>query len=128
MTAVATLGGSGRLGQRVVRGLLERNCSIRALSHRGPVDGADPRVTVVHGDVHDPAAMASLLNGVELVVSTLGNASALVPDICSTAIRHLMPVMQARSIHRIVSTTGSAARLDQEAGANIPGSRRAAPC
>lgn len=116
MTVVALLGGSGRLGGRVLDLLCAQGCQIRALIHRSRISGPTVQVTQVHGDVHDPAAVAELLDGASMVVSTLGAAGLPTMDVCSAAMRNLMPVMTERSIMRIVTTTGSAAQLDSEVG------------
>lgn len=116
MTTVALLGGSGRLGARVLAALRARNCDVRALAHRSAIGGSDRQVTIVRGDVHDRGDLARLLDGADMVVSTLGSANESVPDICSTAIANIVPLMSARKMTRIVSTTGSAARLDSEIG------------
>jgi len=116
VTAVALLGGSGRLGGHVLERLLNAGCSVRALCHRNALAIADPGIELVHGDARDPSTYATLLDGAELVVSTLGNASAPVPDVCSGAIACLVTAMRERGLQRIVSTTGSAARLDREIG------------
>lgn len=116
LTVVAVLGASGRLGSHVVSRLASRNCSIRALIHRNDVASRSLDFTVVRGDVHDCESLAGLLKGVDVVVSTLGNAGAPTPDVCSTAVANLIPLMHTNGIDRIVSTTGSAARLDTEEG------------
>lgn len=121
------LGGSGRLGARVVARLLASGCQVRALVHNGTI-AADGDLTIVKGDVHDPASLSTLLNEADAVVSTLGNQGAPVANICATAMANLTPLMTERRIRRIVSTTGSAARLDAEIGVEHPwlASRRAA--
>ncbi|TCR67898.1 NAD(P)H-binding protein [Rhizobium sp. BK376] len=116
MTVIALLGGSGRLGCRVYDRLRARGCHIRVLAHKSRIAGDAPHVTQVHGDVHDPAIVAELLDGASMVVSTLGAAGSPTMDVCSAAMRNLIPVMTERSITRIVTTTGSAARLDLEVG------------
>jgi hypothetical protein len=60
------------------------------------------------------------MDGADIVVSTLGSADASHPDVSSTAIGHVITAMRARSIKRILSVTGSAARLDREIGSEHP--------
>ena len=116
MTTVALLGGSGRLGQYVINRLVDRGYAVRALVHRSTLQIAPGKVETVGGDVYDPASLAKLLDGAGVVVSTLGSAAAPVPDVCTAAVRNLIPLMAGRGIERLVSTTGSAARLDSEKG------------
>ena len=115
MTVVAVLGGSGRLGSRVVNLLTQRNLPIRALVHRSDLQ-SNRGVTCIPGGARDPRSLAELLDGATCVVSTLGNLGSPVPDVCASATSNLIPLMIARRIKRIISTTGSAARLDSEIG------------
>jgi len=120
MTCIAMLGGSGRLGRHIVESLLLHGYQIRALAHRQPLSCSQPNLTVVAGDVRDPAIVQELLQGATAVVSSLGSAQAAVPNICSTAATHLIPAMRARGIERVIATTGSAAREDREIGSEPP--------
>jgi putative NADH-flavin reductase len=119
MTCVALLGGTGRLGTQVLGQLLNRGFDVRMLVHR-----REPRplgdVRIVRGDARDGQAIATLMDGADIVVSTLGSADASHPDVSSTAIGHVITAMRARSIKRILSVTGSAARLDREIGSEHP--------
>jgi uncharacterized protein YbjT (DUF2867 family) len=58
-------GATGRVGRRVVSGLLERGDQVRALvrdqADAGPPDG----VELVSGDLRDPAGFAQKLDGVD---------------------------------------------------------------
>ena len=117
---VAVLGSSGRLGRHVVAELLQRGSCVRALIHRNNPFDQDARLAVVTGDVHDASAIASAIDCVDAVIATLGSAEALVKDVSSAAMQHLIPVMLSFGIRRIVSVTGSAARLDVEIGCEHP--------
>lgn len=120
MSLVAVLGGSGNLGRHVVRGLLDEGHQVRALVHRHTPGLTHRDLVIVHGDVHDDGAVRTLVEGASAVVSTLGSAQSPVPDICSAAIRNLIPAMRTANIARIVVTTGSAAREDREVGREHP--------
>jgi putative NADH-flavin reductase len=115
VTVVALLGGSGRLGSWVLDHLLAGGNTVRALVHRNGL-AAGSRIVSMRGDVHEVASLAKLLDGATMVVSTLGAAGSPTADVCSAAVRNLVPLMTSRGITRIVTTTGSAARLDAEIG------------
>jgi hypothetical protein len=100
--------------------LLQRDFKVRLLVHRTPPEAHGARIDIIHGDVHAPAVIDALLRGADCVVATLSSAQAAIPDVSSTAIGHLVPTMRALGIERIVSTTGSAARQDQEVGSEHP--------
>jgi putative NADH-flavin reductase len=77
-------------------------------------------VLSIRGDARDGQAVAALIDGADVVISTLGSADAAHPDVSSAAIRHVIRAMETRAIKRIVSVTGSAARLDSEIGCEHP--------
>lgn len=115
MTRVALLGGSGRLGSHLLPRLLAAGCEVSALVHRSSVS-TSPSIRLVSGDVHDRGALERLVEDADVIVSTLGSAGAPIPDVSSAAVGNLLPLMNERKIDRIVTTTGSAARLDSEIG------------
>jgi nucleoside-diphosphate-sugar epimerase len=62
-------GGSGRIGRRVERKLLERGYAVRSLVRRRRTEGhAHPRLELVEGDILDQEAMKRLLPGCSFVV------------------------------------------------------------
>ncbi|WP_259669568.1 MULTISPECIES: NAD(P)-dependent oxidoreductase [unclassified Rhizobium] len=128
MTCVAILGGSGRLGSRIVANLIRQKMQVRALVHSHGLAAAESDYTAVYGDAHDPSAIRALLTGADAVISTLGSAGAQIADVTSAAVRNLIPEMTALEITRIVSVTGSAVRDDIEVGREHPhmAERRAA--
>lgn len=120
MSVVAVLGGSGRLGQHVVRELLNGGHQVKALVHRHALDCSHPNLATIAGDVHDADAIRALVRGCSIVASFVGNAEAPVPDVCSAATKNLILAMREANLARIVVTTGSAAREDRETGNEHP--------
>ena len=68
---ILVAGGTGRLGARVVRRLVEHGESVRVLSRGIVAADLPPDVEVVHGDVRRPPDLASALDGATLVVSAV---------------------------------------------------------
>jgi uncharacterized protein YbjT (DUF2867 family) len=69
---VLVVGGTGALGGRVVRELVNRGRSVRALVREGS-DGSrltDQGVEIVRGDLVDPASLEPALDGVDALVTT----------------------------------------------------------
>lgn len=60
------------------------------------------------------------MDGADVVVLTLGSADVAHPDVSSTAIGHVIAAMRVHALARVVSVTGSAARLDREIGSEHP--------
>jgi uncharacterized protein YbjT (DUF2867 family) len=82
VTAVTVLvtGATGRLGPHVVRDLLDRGCSVQALTRRSRADLAGmlpEEVTLVHGDLEDLDRLRDLLGAVEDVVLITPHAPAM---------------------------------------------------
>lgn len=70
---ILVVGGTGRLGTRVVSRLCQRGMPVRVLS-RGltPLPGTlRTDVEVVRGDVRDPASLEAPMEGVDVVVSAM---------------------------------------------------------
>jgi putative NADH-flavin reductase len=116
VTTVALLGGTGRLGRFVLAGLLTRQLAVRMLVRSSNASSPRDSVAVIRGDVHNRDAIEAVISGSDMVLSALGSAGEPIADASSTAVTNLVPFMKARGLSRIVSVTGSAARLDSEIG------------
>ncbi len=66
MSTAAVFGASGKLGRAVIAALERRGYGVRALVHRTPVTGRS--VTSVSGSIVDPAAVAQVVQGADIVV------------------------------------------------------------
>lgn len=104
---VAVLGGSGRVGGRVVDLLARRGHRVTALSRTPPAGLADG-VEGVGVDARDPAALATALRGAALVVSALSGPVA-------AATRSLVPAMGQAGLRRCV-VVGTAGVLPLDGG------------
>lgn len=103
---IAVIGGTGKSGQYLVQTLLQRGYSLRLL-HRHP-ENLPPfpsEVDVIKGDARDEAAIYQLLEGCNVVISTLGQPAGE-PPIFSTATRHILGAMTRWGIGRYIVITG----------------------
>ncbi len=73
---VALAGGTGTLGSRVLPRLLERGHEVRLLVRRPATAAAGPRVTLVEGDLLDPAAVQAWAAGAEVALHLASALSA----------------------------------------------------
>jgi uncharacterized protein YbjT (DUF2867 family) len=109
---IAVLGATGRTGQVLVAELLRRGHEVTVLARTparlGVTEGS---VRVVTGSSTDADALASLLEGAEAVVSTLGPTSRDSTVMSDTA-RVLVPVMQQLGIRRYVGVSGMGVDMD----------------
>ena len=69
---VFVTGASGFVGTAVVEELLSRSYGVNALTNRRDVKAAGERLTVVKGDLFDPAALAKGMAGCSAVIHLVG--------------------------------------------------------
>jgi len=65
MSTVLVIGATGRVGRHVVAGLLAAGVSVRALVRTPSAAGLPAEVSVVAGDLHDPASVRRAAAGVD---------------------------------------------------------------
>lgn len=118
---LAILGGTGRTGRLLIDMALAAGYELRVLA-RDPsrLHRQDPRLTPVQGDARDPAALATLLEGVDAVLSGLGPVRGETGDkakvgVMTGAAQALAQAMPQAGVTRLVTLTG--------AGVHQPGDR-----
>lgn len=72
LNRVLVVGGTGHLGKKVIRALLDRNKRIRALVRPGSDASALEKLTVeiVRGDMMDPASLKPAMEGMDALITT----------------------------------------------------------
>jgi putative NADH-flavin reductase len=117
---LAIFGATGRTGRHLVVQALDRGHELRLLARRpGKVVVSDLRLSVVIGDVLEPAACHQVVDGAEAVVSTIGPGDTVRPTtVYSAGTTNVVRAMRAAGVPRLVcvSSTGPVMRAD-------PGSR-----
>lgn len=115
---IALLGGTGRTGQLLLKALLDRGHSVRALV-RDPTKLGEfaERVEPVLGESTDPEAVDRLLDDCEVVLSALGPVGRDTVLHTRTA-QALIRLMPQHGIPRFVGISG--------AGVDLPGDRKGA--
>ena len=111
---ITVFGASGKVGQLVVKRLIDEGHRVRAFVHGDAPFSESDQLTIVKGDVHSAEDIARALEGAEAVISCLGSWGTPTKDILSSAMQHIVPEMQRRGIKRIVSLTGAAAQAPGE--------------
>jgi putative NADH-flavin reductase len=102
------IGATGGTGLRLVEEALARGHGVTVLVRRPEALGAfRERVTVVQGDVLDPAAVARAVTGSEAVLCALGPRHESPPALSSQGTRHLLSAMEAQGVRRLVCITGA---------------------
>ncbi|SON51974.1 NAD(P)-dependent oxidoreductase [Vibrio tapetis] len=118
---LAILGGTGLVGQQVVKEALALNYHLRILARTPSKVSAHPNITVIKGDARDENALNSLVKGVEAVVSTLGpagmNKSIKTAKLsakempCFNSTQALLPILKKHGIRRFILTSGVSSRV-----------------
>ncbi|WP_137904024.1 NAD(P)-dependent oxidoreductase [Chryseobacterium sp. 2VB] len=103
---IAVIGGTGKSGQYLVRKLLEKGYSLKLLL-RHPENFAlqNPLIEMIKGDARDETAICNLIEGTDLVMSTLGQPKGE-KSIFSDAAKNIIKAMNHYGGKRYIVTTG----------------------
>ncbi|NLE00562.1 MAG: NAD(P)H-binding protein [Fibrobacter sp.] len=102
---VAVIGGTGKAGRYLVKRLVSQGFRIKALTRNpGKLEETD-LVEKVNGDVTDYESVYNLVNGCEVVISTLGQTKGEDP-VFSIAAQNIVRAMETLQIKRYIILTG----------------------
>jgi putative NADH-flavin reductase len=82
--------------------------------HPDAVRAAGERVTVIAGDVLDPAAVAETVAGADAVVSVFGLVKGSPEDLQTRGTRNLVDAMRKQGVSRVITLTGGGLRDRQD--------------
>jgi len=121
---ILVVGGSGRVGQKLVEYCLEEKAKVRSFV-RNPekLQLQDSNLELYVGDVKNSLQVEEALEGIDIVFSTLSGRSTK-PDysILSVGMRNILEAMKKQKVTRILNV-GGAGILDDE----VYGLRRNSP-
>lgn len=102
MTHVALIGASGKVGSRILQELSRRGHPVTAIARNPGTIAALAGVTAARGDAHDPAGLAALLQGHDVVVSsvhfTASDPARLIEAVRRSGVRRYLVVGGAGSL------------------------------
>ncbi|WP_350349524.1 SDR family oxidoreductase [Agromyces sp. G08B096] len=115
MTTIALFGATGKTGRRMLRRALDAGYDVRALV-RNPdaLDVQHERLTVIRGDVLDPAAVDSTVGGSDVVLSLFGQVKGSPKTLQADGTRNIVASMRARGVRRIVTLSGGGLRAEED--------------
>lgn len=103
---IAIIGGTGKAGRYLVKELLKKGYPLRLLLRNlQKFPDPPPSVELIHGDAREYEALQCLLEGCQVVISTLGQPVGE-PTIFSQATKNVLRAMEEWNIRRYVLTTG----------------------
>jgi len=104
---ITVFGANGRVGSLVVEELVRRGHEVTAFVHGSSQLGAQDTVRVVQGDIYEESDVSEALGSADAAVSALGSWGTKNKDILTQGMRHIVPIMEAMGVRRIVSLTGA---------------------
>ncbi|WP_312301708.1 NAD(P)H-binding protein [Chryseobacterium sp.] len=103
---IAVIGGTGKSGKYLVQHLLQKKCPVKLLlRHPENFMVKNPLIEWVKGDARDQKAIDLLLEGCDIVISTLGQPKGE-RSIFSDATKNISRAMHHYGIRRYIVTTG----------------------
>ena len=112
---VTVFGGTGFLGRRVVRRLLDQGFVVRVASRRpdrgrGEFDPGDPRIRPIAADIHDRASVAAALEGAHGAVNAVSlyveRGAETFEAVHVTAARRVAAEARLANVARLVHVSG----------------------
>ena len=112
---ITVFGATGRTGVPLVRQALDRGHEVVAFV-RSPekLPVTDDALTVVEGDVYTGGGVADAVDGVDAVVSVLGQTSDGPDDLLTVAGDHITTAMDEAGVSRFVTLVGAGVREEDE--------------
>ncbi len=118
---IALFGGTGKTGRHVFTQSLDAGHAVRALARRPEaLDIAHGRLTVVAGDVLDPAAVHETVRGADAVVSVFGQVKGSPATLQTEGTQNIVDAMKAEGIRRIISLSGGGLPAEQHDRPRLP--------
>src|SRR5260370_41192933 len=115
------LGAAGGTGRILVEQALEKGHEVTAFDrHTGALTIQHPKLSLVQGDVFDPAQVEAAIVGQDVVISVLGVKPGTTAPVCSTGTKNIITAMQKVGVKRFICQSTSAA-------ASLVGERRDTP-
>ena len=105
---VAVFGASGRTGRPLVEQALAAGHEVTAFVRDAAKLGTShEKLTVVEGDVKDPAKVHEAVAGADAVLSALGHTKSSTKDVQTVGTANIVAGMQEAGVRRLVSLTGA---------------------
>jgi putative NADH-flavin reductase len=100
---ICVFGGSGRTGKLLIAQALEQDFEVTGLLRNpGKLDLRHAKLNIIRGDVFDPEAVSTAIQGCHAVLSALGASSLGKTDLYSKSMKNIVSGMEANSVKRLL--------------------------
>lgn len=110
---IIVLGANGRVGSKVATRLLARGHSVVAAVHKSHANVPEA-AEIFQINLDDRESIEKAITGCDAVVCALSSWNAPRHDVLATAMKLVIPIMEASGVKRIVSISGDVARVEGE--------------
>lgn len=110
---IFVLGASGHTGRLIVEALLANKHEVMAAVHKSKKNIPEGAVAVTV-DINDATSLRTAMEGCDGVVSALSSWHAPEHNVLSSAMKNVIPEMDALGIKRIVTISGDVAKVPGE--------------
>ncbi|QDP95451.1 NAD-dependent epimerase/dehydratase family protein [Microlunatus elymi] len=115
MTTIAVFGATGRTGRRVLDRALAAGSTVRAqVREPAKLTVSSDLLTVIRGDVLNPASVAETVAGADAVLSLFGQVKGSPPTLQTDGTRIITEAMTAEGVKRIVTLSGGGLRAESD--------------
>jgi len=114
---VVIFGGAGGTGRVVVEQALEKGYEVTAFDrHPQALTIQHPKLSIVQGDIFDPAQVEAAIVGQDVVICVLGVKPGVTIPVCSKGTENIVAAMQKVGVKRFICQSAYiAAALDGDA-------------
>lgn len=110
---IVVIGATRHTGRYAMQQALDAGYAVTALARdRARVGVTHERLTVVQGDVLDPATLAPAMAGADAVISTLGVTNRAPTTLYSEGMRNILTAMRDTGVRRLVAVTAAPLSID----------------
>lgn len=104
---VVVFGGSGNMGQRIVKEALDKGYAVTAVQRKpNALELRHPNLTVIKGDLLNEAELPSLIAGNDVVVSAISLYTGLTPEQFQKANHNLINTLKIQPHVRVIVVGG----------------------
>lgn len=105
---IAVIGGTGRIGQRIVKELLLKGYHVNAIQRNpGGLNIQDDQLTITKGDLLNANDIPGLIKDADVVVSAIAPAGGLTPDLFKQANINLIKALEKTPDTRVIIVGGA---------------------